>query len=352
MPAPTSFKAAVVPEPGAQHKVVDRSPPQLKDDEVLIRNTATAINPVDWKARDYKLFISDYPAVLGSDAAGEIAAVGSAVNNVKEGDRVFYQGILGNNASSTFQQYTVLPAALVGLTPNNVTDDEAAGISLATVAALVGLYDKSGHALPKAPWDQGGDQVGKGKAIVVLGGSSSVGQYAIQLARLSGFERIITNSSASHFDHLKQLGATDVLDRSTATADDFVKAAGSAKLDVVYDGISAKETQALAIDILAPVGGGNVVLVLQPDQDNVKAGKEKKVEFRPIMGLGSSPALRYLSEPLMKNLGGEQGYLATGKFRANRATVVPGGLEHIEDALAKNKQGVSGVKVVIRPFDS
>lgn len=353
MTAPASFKAAVVPEAGAKNVVEDRPTPSLNADEVLIKVTATAINPVDWKIRDYKLFLSEYPAILGSDAAGEIASVGSDVKTLKEGERVFFQGIIGVYPSSTFQQYVKMPAALVAKTPSNITDDEAAGVSLATVAVLTGLYDKTGHGLP-APWDKGGDKVGEGKTAFVLGGSSSVGQYAIQLARLSGFSRIVTNASATHIEHLKALGATTVLDRSKATAQDFVAAAQGTKADFVYDSISAPETQKFAVDILQHLEGGNVITVLGADEKAAAQGKQgpKAVEIKGIMGMGSNPALRYLSEPLFANLGGENGYIAKGLFKPNRPEVVPGGLANIEAALEKNKKGVSGVKVVIRPFDN
>ncbi len=117
MSLPSSFKAAVVPEAGAQHKVVDRSLAPLAADEVAVKVTATAINPVDWKMRDYRIFIASYPTVLGSDAAGEIVAVGSSVTSHSVGERVFFQGIIGQIDSSTFQQYVKIPASLVAKTP-------------------------------------------------------------------------------------------------------------------------------------------------------------------------------------------------------------------------------------------
>lgn len=358
MSAPQTFKAAVVPEPGAQHVVSDRelSSP-LAAGEVAVKITATAINPVDWKIRDYKVFIKDYPAVLGSDAAGTIAAVGPEVTNWNVGDRVFFQGIIGNYDASTFQQYCKMPAALLGKTPSNISDDEAAGVSLATVAVMTGYYDTTGHGLA-APWDANGHEAGKGKAIVILGGSSSVGQYAIQLAKISGFERIITNTSAKHIDHLKSLGADIVLDRAThGSAADFQAAVGDAlPLAFVFDAISSKDTQLLGVQILdaTKTEGSHIVTVQGADADAKKLGETQttKAEVKQVLGLGSSPKLRYLTEPLMKNLGGEDGYIAKGRFVPNRPLVVPGGLGGLEDALAKNKKGVSGEKVVIRPFDA
>lgn len=355
MSLPPAFKAAVVPEPGAQHTIADRSLSSLAAGEVAVKITATAINPVDWKIRDYKVFIKDYPAVLGSDAAGEIAAVGPDVTGLGLGDRVFFQGIIGNYDSSTFQQYAKIPAALVAKTPKKITDDEASGIMLATVAALTGFYDKTGHGL-KAPWDEGGEQAGKGKAIVIIGGSSSVGQYAIQLAKISGFEKIITNSSAKHLDHLKSLGADVVLDRSKQNSpEDFKAAVDGLPLAFVFDSISEKDTQILGAKVLAATKTekGHVIVVqgANAEASELAQSLEPKVSVKQVMGLGSSPSLRYLSEPLAKHLGGEDGYIAQGRFVPNRALVVDGGLGNIEAALAKNKQGVSGEKVIIRPFD-
>lgn len=358
MSVPQTFKAATVPEPGAQHVVSDRELAPLAAGEVAVKITATAINPVDWKIRDYKVFIKDYPAVLGSDAAGTIAAIGPEVTrtDLKVGDRVFFQGIIGNYDASTFQQYCKLPAALVGKTPSNISDDEAAGVSLATIAVTTAYYDTTGHGLA-APWDTNGKEAGKGKAIVVLGGSSSVGQYAIQMAKISGFDKVITNTSAKHVDHLKSLGADVVLDRAThGTAADFQAAVGSLPLAFVFDAISSKDTQLLGVQILdaTKTEGSHIVTVQGADADAKKLGETQttKAEVKGVLGLGSSPQLRYLSEPLMKSLGGEDGYIAKGRFVPNRPLVVPGGLGGLEDALAKNKKGVSGEKVMIRPFDA
>lgn len=53
MSLPSSFKAAVVPTPGEQHVIQERSLGPLADDEVAVKITAAAINPVDHKVRDY-----------------------------------------------------------------------------------------------------------------------------------------------------------------------------------------------------------------------------------------------------------------------------------------------------------
>lgn len=351
MSFPTSHNAAILRVPKSQHVIGIRATPSISSDDVLIKVTATAINPIDWKLRDEFGDFLTYPAVLGSDAAGEIVKVGDGVVDFVVGDRVFFQGIIGNANSSTFQQYCKMPAALVGKTPSNLSDDQVAGVSLATMAAATALYAESGHGIPP-PWSKGGEKVGRGKAIIILGGSSSVGQYAIQLANISGFEGIVTNSSATHFAALRSLGATVVLDRSTAAPAEYARAAGGFEVSHVLDAISTDETQVLGIDILQQLQGGDVVTLLPSMEEPIRVphpDPQRPVQTKRVTGLGSLPELRHLSEPLMKALGGENGWLAKGMLKPNKVEVVPGGLSSLETALAKNKKGVSGIKVIIRP---
>ncbi|KAI1849524.1 hypothetical protein JX265_013639 [Neoarthrinium moseri] len=359
MSIPQSFKAAVVPEPKAQNVIRERSLATLESGEVGIKVTATAVNPVDWKMRDHSAFISKYPAILGSDAAGVIVDVGPDVSEFQPGDHVFFQGMIGKDDYSTYQQYCKMPAILVSKTPANISDDQAAGIWLATMAVVTAFYDKTGHGV-LAPWEQGGAQAGKGKAIVIIGGASSVGQYAIQLARLSGFERIVTNASVNNHEMLKKLGAHVVLDRLHSSPEDFKTAIGDVALDFVFDAISSKTTQTQGVGILqaARTEAGELVTVhvVHPkeiDADAVALGQSKQpnVAVKQILGAGSAPNLRYLSEPLAKALGGEDGWVAKGLFVPNRPRIVPGGLGAVEEALSLNKKGVSGEKVVFRPCE-
>lgn len=56
--------------------------------EVVIKNHAVAINPVDWQMRDMGVFIESYPTVVGCDVAGVVHAVGRKVTAFQAGDRV------------------------------------------------------------------------------------------------------------------------------------------------------------------------------------------------------------------------------------------------------------------------
>jgi len=362
MSLPSSFKAALLIGAGEPLSVVDRTPEtaSLEPHEVAIKMTATAINPVDWKLREHpSIFFGDrLPAVLGTDASGTIHAKGSSVSDdtFKIGDRVFFQGHLGKYDTSSFQEYARTDAKVVGRIPDNITDEEAAGVALAGMAAAVGLYHSAGRGL-KGPWDDG--KAGRGRAIVVLGGSSSVGQYAVQFARLSGFDRVVTNASAAHKGALEKLGASAVLDRNThSAAADFLGAIGDElELDSVYDAIGSLETQTLAVEILQKAarvsrdaGAGVVACVQRPEAEAVELGHkddggQRKVEIKGILAVGPAPEYRYVSEPFYVHV---SKWLGTGEFVANKPTIIEGGVGAIEEALQKQKAGVSGTKVVVK----
>lgn len=82
-------KAAWLTERKAKPFKVDHAPmPTPEADEVVVKNSAVAVNPVDWKIQEAGYFVEKFPNILGTDVAGEIVEVGSSVTNFKKGDRV------------------------------------------------------------------------------------------------------------------------------------------------------------------------------------------------------------------------------------------------------------------------
>lgn len=81
-------KAAYLDEPGASLLVRDAPLHKAGPGEIVIRNAAIAINPVDWHMQDIGLFIQHWPAVIGCDVAGEVYEIGPEVEVFKVGDRV------------------------------------------------------------------------------------------------------------------------------------------------------------------------------------------------------------------------------------------------------------------------
>ena len=91
---------------------------------------------------------------------------------------------------------------------------------------------------------------------------------ALQLAKLSGFNPIITTASTHNEDYCRAAGATHVIDyRSTpyALIPDVVKEMAKGPIGIIYDPISTYESQKADWEILEP--NGSLVLTLPPAID-------------------------------------------------------------------------------------
>ncbi|KAH8074799.1 GroES-like protein [Cristinia sonorae] len=317
--------------------------------EVLIRVESTALNPVDWKVQVYGVFVNEYPAILGTDSAGVVVEVGEGVTNLAVGDRVFHQGWFTNRLA-TFKQFTISAAEIVAKIPDNITFDQAASIPVGLGATFIGLYGKlnvRGAGLV-APWQDGGLGKYAGQPIVVFGGSTSVGQYVLQFAKLSGFSPIITTASPRNAGLVKSLGATHFIDRSTPPDDIIseVKKITGDPFEIVYDAVAEESTQNVAYDILSP--GGILVLVLPSNVDKSKITPTKRIVT--TSGTVHNEDNRELGVQLYSKL---SDYLASGDLKPNRTETIPGGLSGIPNGLKRLQNNeVSGIKLTAHPHET
>lgn len=197
-------------------KVDDAPMPIPKADEVIIRNHAVAINPVDWamQAMGIAIIVQKYPFIEGSDAAGEITAIGSNVKNFQVGDRV--TALLEASGSSefnvsnaAFQLFCSAEQDRIAKIPDNVSYTDACVLPLAISTAASALFqsDTLGLTVPQI------DAKPTGKVVLVWGGSSSLGAVAIQLVVGAGFD-VATTASSQNLEYCKTLGAKYVFDHA------------------------------------------------------------------------------------------------------------------------------------------
>lgn len=83
-----SQKALFITEPKGALQLSTPPKPTAGKGELLVKNVAVALNPVEWKQIAYNFWIPSYPYVLGVDHAGIVEEVGEEVTNFKKGDRV------------------------------------------------------------------------------------------------------------------------------------------------------------------------------------------------------------------------------------------------------------------------
>ncbi|KAF9812138.1 hypothetical protein IEO21_06371 [Rhodonia placenta] len=349
---PNQQKALVLPAKQGLFEIQSVPIPTPPPGQLLIKVHSTALNPVDWKIQVHGLYVEEYPTVLGVDIAGTVEALGEDVDNFSKGDRVFTEGIFKFSRAG-FQQYTISNADVTMKIPEHLTFDQAATIPAGLATAALGLYlprsppnAHFGSAQLVAPWDADGRGKYKGKPFVVFGASSSVGQYALQLARLSGFSPIIVTASLRHAEYLKSLGATHVIDRylPAASLQTTIANITAEPLETIFDAVAVPETQNIAQDLLAL--GGCLVLSLPP---TVTVTSNKRI----VMALGqvNDPAENHaFGVSLYKAL---PSLLAEGAIQPNRVEILPGGLNGIVGGLEKMKHNaVSGVKLVARPLET
>ncbi|KAJ7123706.1 GroES-like protein [Mycena epipterygia] len=343
-------QAIIIPAPKAPFSLGPRDIPSPLKGEVLIKVMSVGLNPADWKQREFNM-IDEFPAVLGYDVAGVIETLGEGVEGFKKGDKIFAQADGGG-----FQQYTTIPAAILIRIPENASFDGVATFPVTFPTACIGLFASAPIGLglnPTFSWDK----PQKGESALVIGGSTSVGQFAIQLLKFLGFTRIAVYAAKVHFEYLEKLGATECVDRAVVPVDSLATLISPVK--VVFDA-----TGALNAAYDCAMDGGSVVTV----RPGIKWDREgKKLTLVSVIGYYAGPDVvknkdnvpafaarkpehTTFGKLIIKNL---PEMLAKGVITANRCEVLPNGLAGIPPALERlQKGGVSGVKLVAHPQDS
>ncbi len=200
MKAVTYNKGLAANHPDSQvDSTLDRPAPGPRD--LLVEVRAISVNPVDTKVRGGGGPGSTV-AVLGWDAAGVVAEVGSGVTLFAPGDEVYYAGVI--NRSGSYAEYHLVDERLVGHKPKSITFPEAAALPLTTITAWEMLFDRLKLRVG-TPIEAG--------SILIVGGAGGVGSIATQLARrLTGLTVIATASRPETVAWSRDMGAHHVID--------------------------------------------------------------------------------------------------------------------------------------------
>ncbi|KAI1378442.1 GroES-like protein [Hypoxylon crocopeplum] len=307
--------------------------------EILIKNHAVAINPVDGSLQAAGWWPLNYPTVLGQDAAGVVAAVGPGVTQFKVGDRVVGHAVgmaTKRDQDNAFQEYTILQTNMTSIVPENIPFEKAAVFPLAMSTAACALYQET-HLkldLPKVP-----RPAPNGKTIIVWGGASAVGSNAIQLAINSGYE-VITTASPKNFEYVKKLGASQVFDYKSETVEADLTNAMKGK------------TSAGALDCIGGKPQGILQQVLFKSQGVKAVASTKRGWPEPPEGV---VMYSIFGTTLKDNFVGKAIYndflsaaLKAGTYVPAPETVVVGkGVGKIQDAVDLVNKGVSASKLVV-----
>ena len=213
--------------------------PVPKDNEVLIKVTATTVTAGDWRLRKADPFLARIfnglfkptrVKVLGFELAGIIEEVGKKVTAFKPGDEVFAHCGLRFGG---YAEYACLPAnELMTIKPSNLTFEEAAAVPIGGLTAYRFLRQSG---------------LEKNDRILIYGASGSVGTYAVQIARAMGAE-VTAVCGTDNIPMVTQLGAHNTIDYKKA---DFTKI--NQQFDFIFDAVG-KTSKSACKSILLPGG--------------------------------------------------------------------------------------------------
>ena len=219
------MKAIVYNEYGSSNvlQLKQLAKPEPKENEILIRIKATAVNSGDVRLRKADPFavrfifglLKPKIHVLGSVFSGEIERIGDKVKQFKVGDQVFGHTDMHFGA---YAEYICVPEdGSLALKPPTISHNEAAAIPFGGVTAL--------YFLKKA-------MIKENQKVLIVGASGAVGSAAVQLAKSFG-ANVTAVCSTSNIDLVRSIGADKVIDY---TKEDFTKKGEI--YDVIFDSVN------------------------------------------------------------------------------------------------------------------
>jgi len=221
--------------------------PEVKDDEVLIKVTATTNNPADINIRKGGLGTSlEFPFIPNLDVSGVIDKVGSTVQKFHVGDQVYaFLDVTRNGAAA---EYVVSKAENVALAPKNISLEDSGVIPSSAVTAWQGLFDYG--------------KLQAGQRILITAAAGGVGHFAVQLAKWKGAYVIGTASARSSFSYLEEIGIDEIIDYKNESVTEKIEE----KLDMIFNlsPLSSEEVTKL-LPLLKR--GGTLVTARNPADD-------------------------------------------------------------------------------------
>jgi NADPH:quinone reductase-like Zn-dependent oxidoreductase len=290
--------------------------PNPRENELLVKVKAAAVNPVDWKIRDGlgELFGLKPPLILGCEVAGTVEAVGSrgpsraGSGDFAVGDEVY--GYLGAY-SGGYAGYVAAPASEFVRKPKQIDFDTAASVPVAALTAWQGIFDHG--------------KLAGGQRILITGASGAVGSMAVQLAKVKG-AHVIGTGSGRNEEFVRGLGAEEFIDYKKAKFEEEVS-----DVDVVFDTVGG-ETQERAYKTLKR--GGILVSTVSPPS------AEKAKEFGVTVAM-------VVMMPKPDQLAEINRLVESGKLKMRVATVLP--LAEVKKAHELSASGHANGKIILRP---
>jgi len=337
-------------------QIKDIPVPEPKPNEIVFKVESASLNYDDiWGMRGKPLAIP-LPHISGTDAAGVVTAVGHDVKNIKVGDRVVSHGNMSCRVCKActsgreydckkrriwgfetgplwggYCEFTHLPEVNVIKIPDNISFDEAAAASMTMLTSWHMLVGRA--------------KIQPGQLVLVMGGSSGVGNYGIQIAKLFGCT-VIATASPEKLEQLIELGADYAIDHRKEDwhkdvrkiAKEIVKPFGDVRgVDVIFEHIGGSHWNK---ELTLLNYGGTIITTGATTGYNAPTDL-RHIFFKGLNILGSTQGTRAELEQAFY-------WMSQGKIKSIIDSVFP--LERAAEAHTKmlKGKGLFG-KIILRP---
>jgi NADPH:quinone reductase-like Zn-dependent oxidoreductase len=303
----------------------DIQKPVPKENEVLVKIHAAALNAADWHLMRGTPFLMRLMfggitkpkfKILGADMAGIVEAVGSKITQFKPGDEVF--GDISVSGWGAFAEYASVHEKALVIKPVGLTFEATAAVPLASGTALQALRDAG--------------KIQAGHKVLINGASGGVGTFAVQIAKSYGTE-VTAVCSTGNMEQARSLGADRVIDYKK---EDITL--GENRFDLILDCAAFRSISDYK-RILNP--GGYYVLV------GGTTANAMKLMFMGslISGTGSRKFLSMMAKPNSKDLGIIKELIEKGLIKPVIDRKYP--LKELPDAMRYLEEGHAKGKIVI-----
>lgn len=227
----------------SQPAFADMPRPTIKADEILVEVHAVGLNPIDnmiLKGTFKPILKFELPATVGSDVAGVVVEVGSAVTRFQVGDAVFAS--VFDLGRGTLAEFVAVPESAAAPKPQSLDFVEAASIPMVGLTSWQALKERAG--------------LERGQKLFVPAGSGGIGTFAIQLAKHLG-ATVAASTSTGNIDLVRSLGADEVVDYKTVEFETVLRGydmvLGTLRGDTVERALGILKPRGIVVSLIGPL---------------------------------------------------------------------------------------------------